>query len=262
MQQIKTFVTTGGRPNEESIQLAHLASKQLNIPFIERKKKSVHRLIEELQGNILVAGKNRYEYYTQGSSSPFFFHPNSAAFRLKRLLNGEDDPMVKACGLGQGDSFLDCTLGMASDSIIASYVVGDEGKVVGIEVDPYIAFVVEKGLHSFETDSDTLKVCMERIQVVNANALDFLEQQEDEQFDVVYLDPMFDEIIEEANNFEALRTAGSHFALTEKWVNEAKRVAKRKVVLKAHFRSSLFDEFGFERGIRLTSKFHYGVLEK
>ncbi len=28
---------------------------------------------------------------------------------------------------------LDCTLGMASDSIVASYVVGESGKVTGLE---------------------------------------------------------------------------------------------------------------------------------
>ena len=38
--------------------------------------------------DVLVAGKNRYELYRIGMEEPFFFHPNSAAFRLKRLVKG------------------------------------------------------------------------------------------------------------------------------------------------------------------------------
>lgn len=258
--QITTIVTTSGRPDELSKQFVDIACKELNIPYIERKKRSISSLAKRLNANILVAGKNRYEYYPKNSLTPFFFHPNSAAFRLKRLLKGEKDPLVEACQLKAGDQFLDCTLGIGSDAIIAAYAVGEKGKVVGLEVDPYVAFVVRKGLHSFETNNEILKDCMQRIEVVNINAYHFLQQQQKDTFDVVYIDPMFDEIIEESNNFEALRYAGSHLALTESWVNEAKRVAKKRVVLKAHFRSPLFEQFGFERTIRLTSKFHYGVI--
>ena len=37
---------------------------------------------------------------------------------------------------------------------------------------------------------------------------------------------MFEEVIEEANNFQPLRLAGEHVTLTDEWVHEAKRVAK------------------------------------
>lgn len=258
--QIKTIVTTGGRPNELSYKLAKEASIELNIPYVDRKKRSVQSLANELNANILVAGKKRYEYYPKGVCSPFFFHPNSAAFRLKRLLKGEKDPLVEACELKHGETFLDCTLGIGSDSIIASFAVGKTGKVIGIEVDPYVAFIVRKGLHTFETEDAILKECMKKIKVVNCHALDFLQKQEDKKFDVVFMDPMFDEIIEESNNFEALREVGNHMSLTQEWVDEAKRVAKKRVVLKAHFRSPLFERFGFEQRVRLTSKFHYGII--
>lgn len=261
MQKLKTIVTTAGRPDDLSFLLVDVASKELNIPYIERKKRSISSLAEQYNANILVAGKNRYEYYPKGATSPFFFHPNSAAFRLKRLLKGEQDPLIEACQLEKGDTFLDCTLGIGSDAIIAAYAVGNEGRVVGLEVDPYVAFVVKKGLETFETDHEILKECMQKINVVNCNAYHFLQKQNNNQFDIVYMDPMFDEIIEESNNFEALRQAGNHMPLTEKWVNEAKRVAKKRVVLKAHFRSQLFEQFHFERKARPTSKFHYGVIE-
>lgn len=260
MQRI--IVTTAGRPDEESYQLAKQVSEDLGVPFIPRKKRSISKISLLYEANVLVAGKNRLEYYGKGSHMPFFFHPDTAAFRLKRLKRGETEPFLEVCALQSSDSFLDCTLGVGSDAIIASYAVGEKGKVMGLEVDPVIAYIVCCGLKEYETTDIALKGSMERIQVVHSEAVEFLKKQADESFDVVYLDPMFEQTIEESNNFESLREVGSHHPLTEEWVNEAYRVAKKRVVLKAHFRSTHFEDFGFERKVRLTSKFHFGVLEK
>ncbi len=258
----KVIVTTAGRPDEESFQLAKQISEELHVRYVPRKKRSVAKIGNLYQANVIVAGKNRFEYYAKGSSTPFFFHPDTAAFRLKRLERGETEPFIESCGLQPGDSFLDCTLGIGSDAIIASFAVGESGKVVGVEVDPIISYLVRRGLKEYETTDPVLKQAMERIQVIHAEAVEFLKKQPDSSFDVVYLDPMFEETIEESNNFESLREVGSHHPLTEEWVKEAYRVAKKRVVLKAHFRSTHFEDLGFERKVRLTSKFHYGVLEK
>jgi 16S rRNA (guanine1516-N2)-methyltransferase len=45
-------------------------------------------------------------------------------------------------------------------------------------------------------------------------------------------------------------------------MTEALRVAKKRVVLKAHYRSPLFERYGFQRMTRPNIKFHYGVVEK
>lgn len=257
-----TIVTTAGRPDEISERLAEAACKALNLKFVPRKKRSVAKMSREYDAHVIVAGKERYEYYPKGASAPFFFHPNSAAFRLKRLDRGEVDPMIAACELTQGDSFLDCTLGIGSDSLVAAFVAGQEGKVVGLEANPNVAFIVERGMQTYDTSELPLTACMRQIKVVCSEAITYLKSLPDHSFDIVYMDPMFEEVIEESNNFETLREAGEHLALTKEWVDEAIRVAKRRVVLKAHFRSEWFDEFGFQRDIRLTSKFHYGYIEK
>jgi 16S rRNA (guanine1516-N2)-methyltransferase len=257
-----TIVTTAGRPDELSQKLAEHASEVLNAKIIPRKKRSVMKMAEQYDANVIVAGKNRYEYYAKDAEAPFFFHPNSAAFRLKRVARGEDEPLLTACALERGDTFLDCTLGMGADSLIAAFVVGKEGKVVGLEADRNVAFIVKTGMQTYDTTELPLTSCMRNIDVVHATALEFLLAQPDESFDVVYMDPMFEEVIEESTNFEALRHAGSHISLNEAWVSEAKRVAKKRVVLKAHFKSKWFEQFGFVRDVRLTAKFHYGVFEK
>lgn len=262
MRGVTTIVTTAGRPDDLSMALAAFACKQLDALFEPRKKRSVRKISESLHANVIVAGKNRFEYYAFGANEPFFFHPNSAAFRLKRVARGEAEPFLEATQLQKGDSILDCTLGLAADAMLAAFTVGEQGRVVGIEANPNVAFIVTQGMQTYDTTELPLTACMRQIEVVQAEAVSYLKSLSDNAFDVVYMDPMFEEVIEEATNFEALRLAGAHVALTDEWVREAKRVAKERVVLKAHFRSEWFDMYGFTRLTRVTSKFHYGVYEK
>ncbi|MBG9455970.1 hypothetical protein ABE61_18460 [Lysinibacillus sphaericus] len=261
MREVKTIVTTAGRPDDLSLALAAFACEQLDAPLEPRKKRSVRKISQELHANVIVAGKNRFEYYAFGADEPFFFHPNSAAFRLKRVARGEVEPFLEAAQLEKGDSVLDCTLGLAADAMLAAYTVGEAGQVVGLEANPNVAFIVEQGMQSYDTTELPLTACMRHIEVVQAEAVSYLKTLPDNTFDVVYMDPMFEEIIEEANNFEALRIAGEHVTLTDEWVMEAYRVARKRVVLKAHFRSEWFAKYHFQQLTRMTAKFHYGVLD-
>ncbi|MDI2589005.1 class I SAM-dependent methyltransferase [Psychrobacillus sp. NEAU-3TGS] len=258
---MKTVVTTAGRTNEQFIQKAKEIASELTLPYVRRQKKSMQKLQEEQQANVLVVSKERLELYIYGSTAPFFFHPNSAAFRMKRILNGEKDLLLEALDLQQGDRFLDTTAGLCSDSILASFAVGEEGLVVACEKDEMIAYVVERGLKAYETESMELQESMRRIHIVHQDAVDYLRQLDANSYDVVYMDPMFEEVIEESSNFHTLRAAGVHESLSDEWIEEAKRVAKRRVVLKAHFRSPLFEKYQFEQLTRLTSKFHYGIID-
>ncbi|MGE7987902.1 class I SAM-dependent methyltransferase [Lysinibacillus fusiformis] len=261
MRAINTIVTTAGRPDDESMALAAFACQTLGATFEPRKKRSVRKMSQAFQANIIVAGKNRYDYYAYGAEEPFFFHPNSAAFRLKRIARGEAEPFLEAAQLQLGDTVLDCTLGLAADAMLAAYIVGEEGRIVGLEANPNVAFIVGQGMQTYDTTELPLTACMRQIEVVQSEAVRYLKTLPANAFDVVYMDPMFEEVIEESNNFEALRLAGEHVTLTDEWVQEAKRVAKKRVVLKAHFRSEWFTKYHFQQYERVTAKFHYGVLE-
>ena len=259
---MKTVITTNGRPNEKSITNASLAVDALGYEFVARAKRSITRIQEEYNSAVLVASANRYELYRIGMDKPFFFHPNTAAVRLKRLLNREADPFLEATQLNSGDSFLDCTLGLASDSIIASYITNERGKVFGIEGDADIAFITSTGLRSYESESEQLTKAMRRIHVISQDAVTFLQSQPDKSWDVVYIDPMFSTPIDESSNFTPLRQVGLQSSLTEEWMLEAERVCKRRVVIKDHFKSQVFDQFNLKRQIRLNTKFHFGFYQK
>ncbi|MBB4826065.1 hypothetical protein HNO89_003302 [Sporosarcina luteola] len=259
---MKTIITTAGRPDEETFLLAQEASRTLGYPVIDRKKRSVRNMQLTYSANVLVAGKKRYEYFVFGVVEPFFFHPNSAAFRLKRILKGETDPLMAICGLKQGDSFLDCTLGLASDSIVASFITGSEGLVEGVEADPAVAFITKKGLQAYEAKLPQLTEAMGRIRVIQEDAIQHLKRQPDRSWDIVYIDTMFSEPIEESTNFSALRMAGMHSQLTEEWMAEAFRVCRKRVVVKDHFDSDVFGKFHLNRLIRPNTKFHFGYIDK
>ena len=259
---MKTVITTAGRPDTVSLKFAVEAADVLGYEMVERNKRSVARIQKEYDSAVLVAGVNRYELFRIGMDKPFFFHPNSAAFRLKRLLNDETDPLIEATLLSEGDSFLDCTLGLASDSIIASFVTGDSGKVSGLEGDADIAFIVQRGLHSFLSNSAELTEMMKRVNVVHADAVTYLKSQPDMRWDVVYIDPMFSAPIEESSNFIPLRQVGLKNPLTEEWMEQAQRVCKRRVVVKDRYDSPIFDKFNLERIVRPNTKFHFGYYEK
>lgn len=259
---MKTIITTGGRPDERSEKLAQEASDVLGYEVVERKKRSIARLQRDYKSAVLVAGANRYELYRIGMEKPLFFHPNSAAFRLKRIAQGNQDPLVEIAQLKAGDSFLDCTLGLGSDSIIASAIVGDTGRVLGIEGGADVAFLTGRGLGIYESHSDALTRAMKGIEVVHAEAIRYLESQPDASWDVVYIDPMFSEPIEESSNFTPLREVGLQTKLTKQWIEEAKRVSKRSLVVKDRFDSPVFEQFNFVQQIRPNTKFHFGYIAK
>ena len=259
---MSTVITTAGRPDDKSIQLALEASRALGYPIVERNKQSIHGMQKTSGADVLVAGKNRYELYRIGMEDPFFFHPNSAAFRLKRLANGEKDPLIETAQLRKGDSFLDCTLGLGSDSITASFITGENGRVLGIEADPSIAFITSRGLRSFPSHSEQLTLAMLRIEVIQSEAIDYLSKLSDSSWDIVYIDPMFHTPIVESSNFTPLRQAGVHRSLTDEWIEQAQRVCKRRVVVKDRFDSPVFERFHMEQVLRPNTKFHFAFIQK
>lgn len=256
------FITTAYRTNEKMIQSTKIIANQLQIKYVPRMKQSIAELQSLLGSSCIVVGKERLELYPFGERNPFFFHPNSAMFRVKRIMNGEDDPFVEAAKLSTGMSVLDCTLGLASDSIVASVVVGESGSVIGVEQNEYLAYLVRIGLKNWSTSLTQMNQAMSQIKVVHAHHLAYLKQLADNSVDCVYFDPMFEKHISRSDGISALTTVACEDGLSLEVINEARRVANNRVVLKDYFRSTRFEQFGFAVKRRKSAKFHFGVIEK
>lgn len=255
------FVTTIERTNEQLNDKAMKSAEQLGLLYVERKKRTIKQLQADLQMPCIVVGKARTELYDLGSDKPLFFHPNMAAIRMKRIERGETDPFIAMTGLHEGMSILDCTMGMAADSWVAAYVVGSSGMVTGLEVNPYIHFIMNEGRKHYEDSHSPYGDALKRIRMIRADYNDYLREAEDNTYDVVYLDPMFTETVEESMGMFGLKGFASYDDVTSEAIENAKRVARKRVVLKDHFRSGRFEKYGFTIQKRKSAKFHFGVIE-
>lgn len=255
------IVTTAGRTDNVMIQKAKQIAAELTVPYVPRQKMSVEAIQTKYADDVMVVGKNRLEMYPLDRSPSFFFHPNSATFRVKRILRGESDPFLEATKLCAGMSLLDCTLGLAADSIVASTVVGENGTIVGLEGNRYIAYLVEQGLRQWDSGILAMNEAMRRIQVVFADHRTFLSSLPDHSFDVVYFDPMFEQAIVESDGIQGVKSFALYTELTEEVIREARRVARKRVVLKDHWQSMRFHTFGFSVYVRKTAKFHFATIE-
>ena len=159
----KFVVTTVRKESINLITEAKIWSKLFNVQYLPRAcNGSLDKILKSANIEaILIATKHGPEVYSK--LGKFFFHPSMAALRIKSLIKGEQDNFVKATGLKEGMRILDCTMGLASDAIIASYVVGTTGKVVALEASKLIHFVVSNGLQSYTTDDIDLKMSMQKI---------------------------------------------------------------------------------------------------
>lgn len=245
------IITTSLRENEELIARAQALALDLGADYQSRRKLSLAKCLERF-GPFYLLYKDRLSFIN-ADASELTFHPDTAALRIK----APHDALVSLLGKSP-KTILDATMGLASDSLVMA-AVGNQ--VTALESQDVIFQVVSRGLTSYQTDDKQLEKAMRSIKTIKSDSLSFLKAQADNSFDIIYADPMFSETIKESENLEAIKPLANGSRLTEEWLNEAKRVAREKIIIKAHFRDTVFEELGFERQVRPNQKLHYGVLE-
>ena len=218
-------VTAGRKGSGDLLTTAKEWAAYFDVPYIERASKGS---LEELrqQNNldaILVATADGPQIYN--NEGTFFYHPGMAVLRLQRLKNNEHDHFALALELREGMRVLDGTLGLAGDAAIASYLVGEKGKVVGVEASILLHFVVENGLRSYEAEDPDLTNALRRIATVQATAEEYLENCEADSFDVVYFDPMFRYPVQGSSAMEPLRPVAYEKPLNQRTVELALKAA-------------------------------------
>lgn len=265
-------VTTSARGGHCQVDLARRLADDLDVPFVRRMGRSLEAVADRYSED----GRGRLEAFVVVEASrisvvrledagrrnaELFFHPGMALSRIRRLKHGGADQMVEAMGLSRGDHVLDCTLGLGSDAIVSSWVVGSEGRVVGVEISPVLAVITREGLGSYtEADPDVL-CAMRRIEVVCGNHLDYLEGRPDRSFDVVSFDPMFREPVTTSVGIAPMRPWASHDPLPEKALREGMRVARRRVVIKDRANGDDLDRLGVSARVGAAkSRQEYGVI--
>lgn len=221
-------VTTSARPNPQLTAQGQAAAHQWGVPFFPRHyKESITPWFDSRAHALLVFGHDGVTLWDREGHHGF--HGGMAHLRRLRLAagEGEGDTFVRMADLRKGDALLDCTLGLGQDALVASLAVGPEGRVVGVEKSLPLCALAAEGLKLYELGPDSC-----RIEVVHADAHEYLRTLPDRSFDIVFFDPMFARPRKSQPGFDVLRRFADYAPLTPETLREGRRVARRWVVVK------------------------------
>jgi len=256
-------VTTSHKASSEQQDRAQVWAERLAAPLAPRSGRSIAEVAadEDVTGVLVISDRDPV-YYEPGRELEYFFHPNMAKVRIHNLKAGRGDPMIEAMQLSDGDSVLDCTLGRGCDAIVASWVVGEAGKVAGVERIPILAALTMHGLADYEIKPADVAAAMRRIEVHQADHHNVLTDAAPRSFDVVYFDPIFDQPLDGSAAMDLLRALADQHSVDANALREAQRVARRAVVIKQRRGSSYWEQlpFPFEILAGGASRIEYGTL--
>jgi 16S rRNA (guanine1516-N2)-methyltransferase len=254
------IVTTSERPPDATIQLAIRLADELQGTYVARSNKTIRSMYAKYAvDELVIVSPQEVRLLSEGQPA-FFFHPSMALVRLKRLMTGSKDTLLSVSGVTKGDIVLDCTAGLCSDSLVFSYAVGSEGRVIAMEASPQLHAIVREGLKLYHTGINEIDEAMRAIQPIRGHHEPLLRQMDDRSADVVYFDPMFERPVASSSNLVPLRSQAYREPLTEQSVQEAIRVARKKVILKDHRDSGQFERLGFSKVRVSSSAVAYGVI--
>lgn len=258
----EVIVTTSIDETPALVNEAKELAADLKIDYLKRNKKPINYLTEKIEDGIFVVNSNRGTSYYKKNEKEVFFHPNMAFLRIEQLKKGFSDSFVSACGLERGMSFFDGTLGLASDALVAAYVVGNEGKVMGAEISTPLFAITRKGLDFYKSRHSNWGSLIDRITIQNIENLKWLRQMKDSSVDVVYFDFMFEKSLENSHGIQVIKSITDNQTITKEHVVEAARVAKHRIVAKSGYSGISLETLGFEvRRQYRRRNFYYGVIE-
>ncbi|HZK43431.1 MAG TPA: class I SAM-dependent methyltransferase [Syntrophomonadaceae bacterium] len=234
---------------------------ETNLPFIAREDRSIVSIQEDYRADgVIVWNREGPVLYIKGEK--FFYHPSMAKTRISFFRQtGTNDPLINALGLRNNDKLLDCTLGLGADATVASYF-NPSAQVVALESSSPIAWIVKWGMKLYNSKMEWLNEAIHRIEVINSEHLAYFKLLPDSSFDIVYFDPMFRKPLLKSTAISPLRLLANHNPLTPSSIEEACRIARRRVVVKEVAGSEEFDQLGINTFISSpNNKITYGIID-
>lgn len=260
--EINNIAVTTSKDSPEQIHYGKIIAQELAINFIERKKQSISKLLSRYHLESIIIVENQ-RLVVKTMDSELFFHPSMSLLRIKAMKQGNEDHMAKAMDISIGDKILDCTAGLATDSLVAAFAVGEIGEITGLEVSPIIYTVTKWGLENYAIENKIFNEIKTRIMLYNQSYKTFLKTLPDNSYDIVYFDPMFRSPNPNSSSINPLRAYADYDTLDIQDIVEAKRVAKKRVVVKERSFSKEFSRLGIDqfKGGKY-SPIIYGFIEK
>lgn len=202
-------------------------ARRFGIEAQPRGGRTLAQLLEDASGqSVLVLARRRADLYENGRA--FRASAGMAFLRLQRARNGDPDPLVKLAGLQPGESVLDATAGLGGDTLLAAHAT--QTRVIALESDALLCAFTQAALHRLP-GRDCAPANL--VEIRRADHRDYLAKTPSRSFDVVLLDPMFRAPADAGPLFhELLRNHAEHGPLEPATLREARRVARRGVLVK------------------------------
>jgi SAM-dependent methyltransferase len=221
-------VTTSRAPRRDDLAAARDSAGRWQVPFVERGDQAL-AAVASAAGvpALLVLAPDRAALWVDGHTASW--DAGMGALRLKRLRSGERstrDGFLDAAQLRAGDAVLDCSLGLGTDALVAAEAVGPAGRVVALEASAPLAALTAEGLCRLRDAAAA------RVAVHHADAADWLSRAAGASFDVVVFDPMFRRPRAQPPGFDLVRQLGDPRPLAPETLAQARRVARRAVLVK------------------------------
>ncbi|SET38373.1 class I SAM-dependent methyltransferase [Paenibacillus sp. NFR01] len=255
------IITTGFDPIPEIKERAQRLAQHTGCVFVPRGRLSIPKMAERYADNdILVVLQEAVRLHSP-DTPPMEFHPSMGYVRAKRILAGQPDPLMEAARMRPGDSVLDCTAGLGSDTLLFAVYGGADSRITALESSLPLFALLSDGMKHYRTGREEVNAALRRIDVLHCDHLAYLRAQPDNSVDIIYFDPMFRVPLTDSSAISPLRQHANPAALADESVAEAVRVARRTVVLKEKALSGEFARLGFTELLRGSSKTSYGVIQ-
>ncbi len=231
-------VTTSHKPRKEQVLRALKLADELKTEYVPRR--NLGKLLERGEVDFYYVVERDGRIVIRWKDNVFFFHPSVAKVRMKNIEKVGRDYLIEALNLKGDEIVLDATFGLGAEAILIAAFL-PKGKVIGLEKSRHIYTIVKYGLESYKPKTRWIEDAMRRIELLNEDFKEFIRKQEDDSFDIVYCDPMFENPRYESSALNPLRPFASYDTVTQEDVDEMIRIARKRVVIKSHVEDTLFD---------------------
>ena len=240
-------VTTSHKARPETVRHAEDFARSWDIGFIDRNDRPIEELLRTFDSALIVTNDDKQLATADGILKS---HLGTAFIRLKSVSRGEGDPLIRAGDLQPGDQVVDTTFGLGRDALIAACAVGPTGSVTGLESSLPLFHLARHGLVDGPFSPAQVKADFgldaAPTTVEHVDAREWLRMAEANSADVVFVDPMFSTPKTSDTGFGLLRSVADLSPLDRSWVDEARRVARRCVVVKCGPSKPWFESAGLE----------------
>ena len=259
-QPLAVAITTVARPRDAECERARQLAAETGYSYVSRDRRPLAKIAMAAQcDGLLVVERGDLALWIDGES--LRHHPNMAKLRILAIEQGRGDVLVDALQLKPGDRVLDCTCGLGADAIVTACAVGPGGRVRALEAAPLLALLVSRGMAaSAVAEPPALEAAMRRVEVARAEYGNFLRGEANDAWDVVYFDPMFATTVAAARGLDMVRRLARAGGPTSADIDQARRVARRRVVMKDRLPGPELERLGFT-AIHQGRRVCYGALD-